>query len=363
MSRVATSYPTTRYNNGVGQASTSFLSRSSSNSSSSNSMNNGNSGRGATVHSAAPPPAQKETVHACPLCNHLYKDPRVLPCTHTYCLNCIRDKLMHNDRVTCAKCQYRVQPFDEADLNELPRNLILSQEWRNNVDKTSASLIYTKHRPNTPEREAKSLSQILTKTKITNGATSPFYNACRDNNINSVKHYLQQMSVEEVNQMEPNGSTAFHVAAYQGHEEIVELLLQKGACHSAINKYNCTPFDEAKTDKIKQMIRRRTNNTRFISDCVEWILSTNDADYQAHEYWKKLESYGKDPNVYQLIVYIKQNYVERYLQDIDGIDTIKQYFNMSIKEKDPVYLLKAYTAETGFYSLLNVHLAQLRLKI
>ncbi|CAF1322790.1 unnamed protein product [Adineta steineri] len=133
MSRVATSYPTTRYNNGVGQASTSFLSRSSSNSSSSNSMTNGNSGRGVTVRSAAPPPAQKETVHACPLCNHEYKDPRVLPCTHTYCLNCIRDKLMHDDHVTCAKCQHKVQPFDEADLNELPRNLILSQEWRMNT--------------------------------------------------------------------------------------------------------------------------------------------------------------------------------------------------------------------------------------
>ncbi|CAF2955115.1 unnamed protein product [Rotaria sp. Silwood2] len=35
---------------------------------------------------------------------------------------------------------------------------------------------------------------------------------------------------------------------------------------------------------------------------------------------------------------------------------------MAIKKKDPVYLLQAYTAETDFYSALNVHLAQLRLE-
>jgi hypothetical protein len=106
MSRVATNYPTAHYNNGIGQPSTSFLSRSSSNASNTNSINNG--GRAVTIRSAAPPPVQKETVHACPLCNEQYKDPRVLPCTHTYCLNCIRDKLINNNRVTCPKCHSQV---------------------------------------------------------------------------------------------------------------------------------------------------------------------------------------------------------------------------------------------------------------
>jgi hypothetical protein len=106
MSRVATNYPTTHYNNGVGPSSTSHLSRSSSNSSTTNSIGNG--GRGVIIRSAAPPPVQKETVHACPLCNDQYKDPRVLPCTHTYCLNCIREKLINNSRVTCPKCHHQV---------------------------------------------------------------------------------------------------------------------------------------------------------------------------------------------------------------------------------------------------------------
>jgi hypothetical protein len=170
------------------------------------------------------------------------------------------------------------------------------------------------------------------------------------------------MSVEEVNQIEPNGSTALHVAAYRGHQKIVELLLQKGASCSTINKYNCTALDEAKTDRIKQLIRRRMNQKRFVSDSVEWIRPTNDADYQAHEYFKILESYGKDPRFYRLIAYIRQNYLDKELEDVDGINTIREYFDMALNEKDPDYLLTAYTADTGFYSTLNFHLAQLQLE-
>ncbi len=46
--------------------------------------------------------------------------------------------------------------------------------------------------------------------------------------------------------------TALHVASYRGHEKIVELLLEKGACLTTKNKYDLTPVDKAKTDQIKK---------------------------------------------------------------------------------------------------------------
>jgi hypothetical protein len=109
MSRVANNLPTTSYNNGVGQSTKSIINRSSSNTSNTKSI--GGIGQGFNIRSAAPPPIQKETVHACPLCNNEYKDPRVLPCTHTYCFNCIRDKLIKNSRITCPKCHYQVSLY------------------------------------------------------------------------------------------------------------------------------------------------------------------------------------------------------------------------------------------------------------
>ncbi|CAM4752235.1 unnamed protein product [Rotaria magnacalcarata] len=127
MSRVATNLPIARPKNGVVLSAKSVSNRSSSNTSSNGIASDG---RGFNIRSAAPPPVQKETVHACPLCNSEYKDPRVLPCTHTYCFNCIRDKLIKNSRITCPKCHYQAHPFDEAQLHDLPPNLILSQKWR-----------------------------------------------------------------------------------------------------------------------------------------------------------------------------------------------------------------------------------------
>ncbi|CAF2749486.1 unnamed protein product [Rotaria sp. Silwood2] len=170
------------------------------------------------------------------------------------------------------------------------------------------------------------------------------------------------MSLDTINKMEPNGSTALHAAACYGHEKVVELLLQKGASCTTLNKYNSTPLDEAKTDRIKQMIHRRMNKSRFVSESIEWIFPTDKADFQAHQYWKIMEKYGQDPQFYKLIDYIKKNYLEKDLQHTEDIDTVRQYFDMAINEKDPVYLLKAYTAETGFYSTLNIHLAQLHLE-
>jgi hypothetical protein len=114
MSRVASNYPAARYTNGV--------SRSSSTTSTINNV----AGRSILVRSAAPPPVQKETVHACPLCNGEYKDPRVLPCTHTYCLNCIRDKLLDNTRLTCPKCQHQVSAIPSRCSDSLSLSLSLS---------------------------------------------------------------------------------------------------------------------------------------------------------------------------------------------------------------------------------------------
>jgi hypothetical protein len=104
MSPIATDLMPAQYNNDVNQLNNTIMRRSSSNSSNLNSV----VGRDITVRSAAPLPTHKETVHACPLCNSEYKDPRVLPCTHTYCFNCIRDQLVKNMHLTCSKCHFQV---------------------------------------------------------------------------------------------------------------------------------------------------------------------------------------------------------------------------------------------------------------
>ena len=177
-----------------------------------------------------------------------------------------------------------------------------------------------------------------------------------------MKTYLQSMSVDEVNWIEPDGSTALHAAARRGHEKVVQLLLEKGADYSIIDVDFQTSLDVAKTDATKQLIQYYMSKRRFVSDSIEWVLVNGNADYQAKKCWEKLHSFGEDPHFYRLITCIRQTYLERELQNISGVDQIKEYFDKAITERDPSFLLTAYTSETGFYSALNVHLAKLRLE-
>ncbi|CAF0914946.1 unnamed protein product [Adineta ricciae] len=168
----------------------------------------------------------------------------------------------------------------------------------------------------------------------------------RANDIDVVQKYLQSMSLKSLDRMEPNGSTALPVAS-----------------GSTKNKSRVTVLERAKSDETKQMPhRRRLTKTRFVSDFMEWIRSSYDADFQAHEYLKSLETYGNDPQFDRLVLFVKQNYLEKSLRNVQSIDLIRQFFDVTIEEKDPNYLLKAYTTDTGFSSALNTDLAQLELE-
>lgn len=55
------------------------------------------------------------------------------------------------------------------------------------------------------------------------------------------------------------------------------------------------------------------------------------------------------------IDWIKDFYVDKDMSNIEGIEMIREFYRLA--RDDPVYLIKAYTAETDYYRLLNQHLA------
>jgi ankyrin repeat protein len=131
---------------------------------------------------------------------------------------------------------------------------------------------YAAHRfePNHPERlspdqlittkasgqkSASLSSPITTTTEIVTSSNkcSNFYLACRNNKIEEVKQLLKTIKPNEIDKIEPNGSTALHAACYHGHHQIVKLLLEAGADRAIPNKYKCLPFDEAKNEEIKKL--------------------------------------------------------------------------------------------------------------
>ncbi|CAF3922025.1 unnamed protein product [Rotaria magnacalcarata] len=187
---------------------------------------------------------------------------------------------------------------------------------------------------------------------------SDFYVACRDNNVAALQKLLQTLPVEEMNKLEPNQSTGLHVACFRGHKEVVKLLLKKGVSRSIMNRYRCLPYEEAASNDIKRLFERIPDNSRYVANSgrVEWLLVAANTKAMAARNVEAIKKYGT-PQFEHYAKQIIDNYINPHFQHVEKYEELLGFFNMAVLEKDPRYLIKAYTAETGFYTKLNVDLA------
>ena len=196
---------------------------------------------------------------------------------------------------------------------------------------------------------------------------SVLYSACKAGKTDDVRELLVSLPLTDINQIEPNGSTALHAACYFDRYDVVKLLLEAGACRSMRNSpYSLTPFDEATTAEIRGLFSRiqRTNGAEFDDRFSgtdwrrEWIIESKEA-----EQWKN--------NLYQALI-IRQPYSdiiaflrEHYLSDdltrefLSKRDSavIEWFFDQAVAKNDVKYIVKAYTSVTQFYAMVNNHFA------
>lgn len=188
---------------------------------------------------------------------------------------------------------------------------------------------------------------------------SAFYLACRNNQIDEVRRLLPYMSLDDINRIEPNGSTALHAASYFGHGEIVALLLEAGADRSISNRFGCKPFDEGKNDRIKNLFYRTPTANRYVNSmgAIEWVLFSDDVEEKAMENRDILQTlYNRTP-VVKMLEKIQKNYLEKTLQNVKGVEIISRFFHKAVAEANPAWIINAYTAETDFYKILNAQIA------
>ncbi|CAF1521179.1 unnamed protein product [Adineta ricciae] len=204
-------------------------------------------------------------------------------------------------------------------------------------------------------REIKSLTCTSSDPKQ-ESELSYFYNACRSGDLSLVELFLEEMSIEEINYIEVNGETALHAAASNSHDDIVKLLLKNYAFRSIKDSYDRTPYDVAKKSSTKQLFVRESGADRFGGHPAE--LTWMRVDPKAAE-WAAFERHRLSDRRHfvQKIDTILDKYLSQELYDTGGIDLIKYFCWKSREEQDPIYLLKAYTAQTPFVNVLNEGLA------
>jgi hypothetical protein len=181
---------------------------------------------------------------------------------------------------------------------------------------------------------------------------SELYKACRSGDLSTVERLLPTLSIEEINQLQSNGSTSLHAASFYGHIDIVRLLLEKGARRNVLKVYKLTPADEAGTTEIEQLFNRSPTeiNKRFTTAAtpeLQWVKSgTNVREISLANimYAVPFKNFKEA---------MKRICEAEELHNAKRMDQIRYFLKYACQKKDPSYLLRAYTAETDFYHCLN----------
>ncbi len=137
---------------------------------------------------------------------------------------------------------------------------------------------------------------------------------------------LLTIPYDQLNQLEPNGSTPLHAATYFGHLDIVRLLLHEYSCQRHLRNYRgFTAYEEAQTDEMRQLYHRPSNENRFNDDLndtkqtfeiVSSSINENDNDDNIAE-----------PDHRYLIGYETNEEIQRQL---DGLNSVKALFQSRI---------------------------------
>ncbi|KAL5486529.1 hypothetical protein EMCRGX_G019022 [Ephydatia muelleri] len=60
----------------------------------------------------------------CPICYEIYKEPRSLPCLHTYCAKCLEEFFTKAKSLTCPECRMEL-PLYINEMDELPSAFLI----------------------------------------------------------------------------------------------------------------------------------------------------------------------------------------------------------------------------------------------
>ncbi|CAF0951646.1 unnamed protein product [Adineta steineri] len=182
--------------------------------------------------------------------------------------------------------------------------------------------------------------------------TSDFYNACAANDIPRIKFHLAHMSSNEINRVEPNGSTALHVACYHHNAGAVYLLLRFGALGSIKNKHGLTAFEETTSLRIKQLFLG-TGHTSWI----EWTFVDPPTREMKQMFDFALKSAFHTWGLSFILDYLHIYYARRHVSKAlsTSMEKLEQYFIDARTSASLFPVITAYTTTLRFDKVVNQH--------
>jgi hypothetical protein len=206
-------------------------------------------------------------------------------------------------------------------------------------------------------------SSILYDDNVADNNSYDLYNDCKNNEFDKIKRYINNMTVKQINKQQPNGSTPLHVSAFNGHYEIVKLLLVHGAQRSIRNAHNLTAYEEARTKKIGELLLRNNDNYYFITNindvnALEWTIMYEETKAQQLLFRKQLlGDISSSLDHKSVINKFQKNFLQKLQLEPKPRESLNLYFTTAAEENNLRHVLTAYTSPTIFHKILNQDLA------
>ena len=214
------------------------------------------------------------------------------------------------------------------------------------------------------------------------GQANPFYWACRNGEIDKVRKMLPNLTYEQVNEIQPNGSTALHAACFYNHPQIVQLLLNSGCSRTIVNSHGNTAYQETTIPEIRTLFERPPSK-RFVDENAtesfklltkdgndvkkgsnvpdDWVKGHTSAD-DAHEAQfmiamasssnplkQIVKSQAEKESIQNVTELVSHSVPEKHLK----YKTMRELYDKFMKKMGVGHLLSMYTLETPLYKNLQ----------
>jgi hypothetical protein len=139
------------------------------------------------------------------------------------------------------------------------------------------------------------------------GQASDFYFLCRNGKIDEVRQAIDAEnapSLSQLNELQPNGSTALHAATYYEHRDIVKLLFDRDCPRTELNRFGHTAYEETRSPEMKQLFERPDSTGRFHEldtghTIAVYLPEENDRDPAATETQDFVQIFKTDTEIFQ----------------------------------------------------------------
>lgn len=213
------------------------------------------------------------------------------------------------------------------------------------------------------------------------GVASDFYWACRNGDTQQVTLWLPSMTYEEINSLQPNGSTALHAASFYGHGKIVKMLLDRRCDRTILNRHQLTAYQEAKTDEIRNIFKRPdSDESHFMSNDNRDLFQLKDIENieDVPDNWVRgHSSVSKTTNAQFVIAVHRTRFFRLLIQrktELESDRHLKEIVEENVISKNHVespkmvnllgkflrhskrrvdHLIQMYTVESPFYNTLH----------